>query len=91
MQSFLYFLFVGIHWVFNIYTWLIIIYTLLSWIPNAYNTKFAAFLNKIVGPYLNIFDRFIPPIMGISFSPIVAIIVLQFVEKGLLMFVGAFI
>lgn len=91
MQSFLYFLFMGIRFVFDAYTWLIIIYTLLSWIPNAYNTKFAAFLNKIVGPYLGLFDRIIPSIMGISFSPIIAIIALQFVEKGLLMFLNLFI
>lgn len=91
MQSLLYFLFVTIRWVFDIYTWGIIIYTLLSWIPNAYNTRFAAFLNKIVGPYLGLFDRIIPPIMGISFSPIVAIIALQFVERGLLMFLNIFI
>ncbi|MFD1671142.1 YggT family protein [Agrilactobacillus yilanensis] len=91
MQSFLYFLFIGIRFAFDAFTWLIIIYTLLSWIPNAYNTKFAALLNRIVGPYLGVFDRIIPPIMGISFSPIVAIIALQFVERGLLMFVNIFI
>jgi YggT family protein len=78
----------GISWVANIYTWLIVIYTLLSWIPNAYNTKFAAILNRIVGPYLNLFERFIPPIFGISIAPIVAILVMQFLERGLLGFLS---
>jgi len=66
---------------FNIYSFLIVAYCLLSWFPGAYNTKLGQLLIKICQPYLRLFD-FIPPIAGISFAPLVALIVLQFVERG---------
>jgi uncharacterized protein YggT (Ycf19 family) len=37
------------------------------------------FLRDVVEPYLSIFRRFIPPIGPIDVSPIVAVLVLQFV------------
>ena len=39
------------------------------------------FLRDVAEPYLRIFRRFIPPIGPIDISPIVAIIVLQFVGR----------
>jgi YggT family protein len=38
-----------------------------------------SFLSPITDPYLNIFRSFIPPLGGIDFSPILAILALQFV------------
>lgn len=66
---------------FNIYSFLIVAYCLLSWFPGAYNTKLGQLLIRICQPYLRLFD-FIPPIAGISFAPLVALIALQFVERG---------
>lgn len=57
----------------NIYSFLIVIYTLLTWIPRLLATKVGQILRKIVEPYLEIFERFIPPIAGISFAPVVAL------------------
>ncbi len=37
------------------------------------------FLNQTVGPYLNVFRRFIPPLGPIDLSPIVGILLLQIV------------
>ena len=50
---------------------------------------FLEHLIKLCQPYLDLFD-FIPPIAGISFSPIVALIVLEFAEKGALFLMGIF-
>nr|WP_276535434.1 YggT family protein [Ligilactobacillus apodemi] len=69
---------------FSLYTFLIVAYCLLSWFPGAYQTQLGQLLIKICHPYLKLFD-FIPPIAGISFAPVVAIIVLQFVRNGVYM------
>ncbi len=68
---------------FRIYEFLIVAYCLLSWFPGAYESKVGQIICRLCEPYLEMFD-FIPPIAGISFSPIVALVVLEFVERGLL-------
>lgn len=68
---------------FQLYSLAILIYVLMSWFPDAYETKLGGFLARICEPYLSLFN-FIPPIFGISFAPIVALIALEFVENGLL-------
>lgn len=68
----------------QIYTLLLIIRVLLTWFPtiNWYNQPFAA-LSQITDPYLNLFRRIIPPLGGMDFSPMLAIILLQLVGGGL--------
>lgn len=63
------------------YKWLVVIYCLLTWLPGAFRSKLGILLGKIVSPFLSFFDRFIPPIFGISFSPIFAFIVLDLIER----------
>lgn len=62
----------------TIYTGLLIVRILLTWFPNIdfYRQPFAA-LSQITDPYLNIFRSIIPPLGGIDFSPMLAIILLQ--------------
>ncbi|WP_454192070.1 YggT family protein [Paenibacillus sp. Marseille-Q7038] len=68
----------------EIYYWLIIIYILMSWLPNARESKFGEIIGKVVEPYLAPFRRFIPPIFGmIDISPIIAIIALRYAATGL--------
>lgn len=43
-----------------------------------------AVLESIVGPYLNIFRRFMPPMGGIDWSPVLAILVLNLLENLIL-------
>jgi len=61
------------------YTWLIIIYVLMSWIPSSGGTigEIRSVLGTLVEPYLGLFRRIIPPIGMIDISPIAAILVLQ--------------
>ncbi|MCP8970230.1 YggT family protein [Ectobacillus ponti] len=68
---------------FDIYYYALIVYILLSWLPNARNSGFGVFLARICEPYLEPFRRFIPPIGMIDISPIVAIIALRFAKAGL--------
>ncbi|MEH2396838.1 YggT family protein [Nostoc sp.] len=62
----------------QIYTVLLIIRVLLTWFPtiNWYNQPFSA-LSQITDPYLDLFRRIIPPLGGMDFSPMLAIILLQ--------------
>ncbi|MDF2536932.1 MAG: hypothetical protein K0R18_3094 [Bacillales bacterium] len=67
----------------DLYYYAIIIYILMSWFPNAYGSTFHRLLQKICEPYLSVFRRIIPPIARIDFSPIVALISLEFAMQGL--------
>jgi YggT family protein len=67
---------------FQIYFVLLIIRILLSWFPNVnwYDPPFSI-VSQLTDPYLNIFRSFIPPLGGIDFSAILAILLLQFVGQ----------
>ncbi|WP_421655605.1 YggT family protein [Leptothermofonsia sp. ETS-13] len=62
----------------SIYTILLVIRILLSWFPNInwFDPPFS-FLSQLTDPYLNIFRSFIPPLGGLDFSPILALMLLQ--------------
>ncbi|HIK27502.1 MAG: YggT family protein [Oscillatoriaceae bacterium SKW80] len=66
----------------NIYLILLLIRILLSWFPNLnwYAPPFSI-LSQLTDPYLNIFRSFIPPVSGIDFSPILAILLLQVIQQ----------
>ncbi|AYV65932.1 hypothetical protein C2I06_03035 [Niallia circulans] len=67
----------------TIYSYALIVYILMSWIPNARETSIGVFLAKICEPYLEMFRRFIPPLGMIDISPIVAIFVLNLAGRGI--------
>ncbi|MDR0268916.1 YggT family protein [Paenibacillus sp.] len=74
-----------VSYLFQIYFYMIIVYVLMSWLPNLQESFIGELLGKLVEPYLSPFRRFIPPIMGmLDISPIVAIFVLQFVQQGVI-------
>lgn len=69
----------------SIYSYVIIAYVLMSWIPNARTSFIGVFIGKVVEPYLSPFRRIIPPIGGmIDISPIVSLFALNFVAQGLI-------
>lgn len=70
---------------FDIYFWLILIRCLLSFIPSIdwYKQPFA-FVKEVTDLYLNLFRKIIPPVNGLDFSPIVAIVVLQILQYGII-------
>lgn len=68
----------------NFYEWLVIIWCLMSWFPinpDSIIGDIAQALNRIVSPYINLFRRFIPPFGGIDFSPVIAMLVLDFARR----------
>lgn len=72
---------------FNFYNMLIIVYILLTWIPmnpNGLLADIGAVLEGIVGPYLNFFRRFMPPMGGLDFSPVIAVLALTLIERILI-------
>lgn len=56
----------------------------MSWVPALQHSAVGRFLETICEPYLGIFRKIIPPIGMIDLSPIVGILVLGFIESGLL-------
>lgn len=67
---------------FSIYSFMLIIYILMSWVPAAQGSTFGRLLAKLCEPYLGFFRKFIPPIGMIDFSPIIALLLLRFIERG---------
>ena len=67
----------------RIYSFCIVVWCLSSWITVS-NDSFNRILEgigKIVEPYLNVFRKVIPPISGVDLSPIIALFVLNLVER----------
>nr|WP_254109521.1 YggT family protein [Bacillus pumilus] len=64
--------------VLTIYSFAIIIYIFMSWVPSARETAIGRFLTNICEPYLEPFRKIIPPIGMIDISPIVALLVIRF-------------
>ncbi|WP_027088363.1 YggT family protein [Cohnella panacarvi] len=76
----------------DIYFYMILIYVLMSWLPNVRESFIGEMLGKLVEPYLRPFRRLIPPIGGIlDISPIVALIALRFVALGLQVVIDPFV
>ena len=69
----------------NAYSTIIFIYVLMSWLRNTGSGVIGQIyraLGTLCDPYLDLFRRFIPPIGGVlDISPIVALLVLQFVVR----------
>lgn len=67
--------------IFYFYFLLIILRIFLTWIPSIdWEQQPIKSIREVTDMYLNIFRRFIPPVGGLDFSPIVAIIVLQILQ-----------
>lgn len=71
--------------IFQVIFLLIFIRVLGSWVPELQNTKFMQFIRFYTDPYLNLFRNIIPPLGMIDISPIVAILILMYVIKPVVM------
>jgi YggT family protein len=67
----------------NFYEILVLVWCILSWIPmrSGILAEIQEVISKIVMPYLGLFRRFIPPLGGIDFSPVVAILLLNVIQR----------
>ena len=77
--------------ILSIFLYSIIIQAILSWVnPDPYNPA-VSLLNTLTFPVLKHFRNLIPPIGGMDISPMIAIIVLMFIQYSIrYLFVNAF-
>lgn len=69
---------------FNIVFWIIVLTILLSWIPNVdWENPFIRFCRNFTDTILSPFRNIVPPIGGLDFSPIIALIVLQLLQQAI--------
>ncbi len=69
--------------VLTIYTWILVIRVLISWVnPDPFN-PFVQFLMKVTDPVLQPLRRVIPPIGPLDISPIVVFLLLRTVQTFL--------
>lgn len=74
----------GVNNVFALLYLIILIRILISWIPNLNKEKQPWYtIIVIADAYLSIFRRFIPPVGGLDWSPIIALIVLQVIQGAI--------
>ena len=60
---------------------LIILRIFMSWIPSInWEQQPIKAIRQVTDAYLDVFRKFIPPVGGLDFSPIVALIVLQIIQ-----------
>lgn len=88
MQIFLYYIYEIIQWALYLFSLVIVINAILSWVPFLNNSKLGRFINRIVNPYLNlfrvgIFSR-LANATGIDFSPVIGLALIYFVENYVL-------
>ena len=76
-------LFLLISGAITIYSYLLIVYILMSWFPGARESQFGHFLGRICEPYLEQFRKFIPALGMIDISPVVGIFVLHLARLGI--------
>ncbi len=78
-------LFVTLSRFVEFYSILLIITILLSWFPtiNWYDPPFSI-LRQLTDPYLNLFRNIIPPLGGIDFSPLLALLLLSLIQNPIL-------
>lgn len=68
----------------DLYSLLILISVILSWVDRYGNNQLTIFVRKITDPFLNLFKIVVPVgSMKIDVSPIIAIYLLDLLKKGL--------
>ena len=68
----------------DIYQLLIVVWCLFSWLRLTRNQVLESVyeaLGTLVEPYIGLFRRLLPPMMGVDFTPVIAIVVLQILER----------
>lgn len=70
------------------YGMLILVYVIMSWFrPKGFLFEVFHVVGTVVEPYIGLFRRFMPPTGAVDFSPLVAILVLQYLIRPALVLV----
>jgi YggT family protein len=71
-------------WLVNLYTIVLLVYAVLSWIPDLHFGGLERLLATVVEPVLMPIRRVVPPMGGLDVAFLILIIVLQFLVRPLL-------
>ena len=73
-------------WLLDIYSWVIIAAALITWVSPDPRNPIVQFLRRITEPVLEPVRRLLPPWKtgGLDLSPLIVLIVIQFVQRVLL-------
>ena len=75
----------------DVYSIILVIYALMSWIPTLYGTWFGSIIVKVSRPYLSLFENLPLQFWGLDFSIVIAFIVLKFIQRFIvIVFNGVF-
>jgi len=65
----------------NIYTILLIVYAVISWVPDLRRGRWVYYLASLIEPVLNPIRRIIPPMGGLDVAFLVLLLVLQLLVR----------
>ena len=68
-------------WMLQALVYLVLVGAILSWFPAARKSAFAKLVHSINAPLLMPFRALLPPIAGMDFSPVLAILLLHFLKN----------
>ncbi|MDG4989207.1 YggT family protein [Lactococcus lactis] len=75
----------------DVYSIILVIYAIMSWIPTLYGTWFGRIIVKVSRPYLSLFENLPLQFWGLDFSIVIAFIVLKFIQRFIvIVFNGVF-
>ena len=75
---------------FYLFYVLVILRIFLTWIPSIdWHQQPLKSVREVTDVYLDVFRKFIPPVGGLDFSPIIALIVLQILQGVVTSVVGS--
>ena len=67
--------------IIQIYSIILVIYALLSWFPGAPESALGQMVHRLVEPFLSLFRKFPLQFAGLDFTVLVAILLLNFLER----------
>ena len=67
--------------IIQIYSIILVIYALLSWFPGAPESALGQMVHRLVEPFLSLFKRLPLQFAGLDFTVLVAILLLNFLER----------
>ena len=70
----------------TLYSWILVAFALLSWLPNAYDTALGRLLTSLVKPILQPLRRLPLSIGGLDFSVWVAVVLIHLLGNYLIRF-----
>ncbi len=68
-------------YVVNVYTFLLFVYAVLSWVPELRQGRWTYYLARIIEPVLMPVRRIVPPLGGLDLAFLIVVLVLQLLVR----------